>query len=508
MRSLRGTSASSFALLVFLLAALLQAQGTPPSTPLTLISREGRRTVPTTLLSGQELIALDDVAALFQVAVREDTLTGGMTVTYRGRTIVVSADQPMASVNGRVVTLPSPMVRSGRRWLAPVEFLPRALGPIYDQRIDLRRQSRLLIVGDVRVPRVTARIDAAGPPTRATIEIAPPVPVSSTVENGRVSLRIDADGLDIGLPASGSGLIEQIRAGDQANSVVVVLAPSASTARAAVNTADPAVTRVAVEVAATAAPPQDVTAPPRPAAPSSEGAPPVVARTGVQTIVIDPGHGGEEIGSRGPSGTEEKQLTLDVARRLRGLVETRLGLHVVLTREDDKAVPLDQRTSTANNNKADLFISLHANAAHSPRVSGAEVYHLRLGREEEQVRREAEAGSLTLPVLGGGTRTIDVVRWDLAQARHVEASATFASLLGGALKEHVPIGPRAVQQAPLRVLEGADMPAALVEMAYLSNPDQEKLAGSEEFKNSIAQALYDAIVRFRGGGAGAAEQAP
>jgi N-acetylmuramoyl-L-alanine amidase len=507
MRSLRGIAASTFALLMLVLAAWPQAQGTSPPTPLTLVSREGRRTVPTTLLSGQELIALDDVAALFQVAVREDTLTGGITLTYRGRTIVASPDQPMASVNGRVVTLPSPIVRSGRRWLAPVEFLPRALGPIYDQRIDLRRQSRLLIVGDVRVPRVTARIDAAGPPTRATIEIAPPVPVSSAVDNGRVLLRIDADAIDFGLPGAGSGLIEQIRAGDQPNSVAVVLAPGVgNNARATVNTADPAVTRVALEVGQTA-PPAEATAPPRPAAPSSEGGPPVVSRSGIQTVAIDPGHGGEEIGARGASGTEEKQLTLDVARRLRGLVETRLGLHVVLTREDDRAVPLDQRTATANNNKADLFISLHANAALSPRVSGAEVYHLRPGREEEEVRREAEAGSLTLPVLGGGTRTIDLVRWDLAQARHVEASATFAAILGGALKEHVPMAPRGVQQAPLRVLEGADMPAALVEMAYLTNPEQEKLAASEDFKNSVAQALYDAIVRFRGGGGGA-EQAP
>jgi N-acetylmuramoyl-L-alanine amidase len=413
----------------------------------------------------------------------------------------------MASVNGRVVTLPSPIVRSGRRWLVPVEFLPRALGPIYDQRIDLRRQSRLLIVGDLRVPRITARIDATGPPTRATVEIAPPVPVSTVVDNGRVLLRVDADALDVVVPGAASGLIEQIRAGDQPNTIAVQLAPAASTARATVNTADPAVTRVAIEVAQ-AAPPQDAAAtPPRPAPPSSESAAPVLPRAGVQTIAIDPGHGGDEIGARGTAGTQEKQLTLDVARRLRGLVETRLGLHVVLTRDDDRVVPLDQRTATANNNKADLFISLHANAALSPRASGAEVYHLRLGREEEQVRREAEAGALTLPVLGGGSRTIDLVRWDLAQARHVEASATFASMLGDTLKERVPMGPRPLQDAPLRVLEGADMPAALVEMAYLTNPDQEKLAGSEDFKNSIAQALYDAIVRFRGGGAGA-EQAP
>src|SRR5438128_637493 len=119
---------------------------------------DGRHPVPTTIVSGQELIGLDDVATLFQVVVREDALAGGVTLTYRGRTVMASADQPMASVNGRVVSLPSPLVRSGRRWLAPVEFLPRALGPIYDQRIELRRPQRLLIVGDARVPRVTARI--------------------------------------------------------------------------------------------------------------------------------------------------------------------------------------------------------------------------------------------------------------------------------------------------------------------------------------------------------------
>ena len=400
MRSLRGTAAATSALLALLLAALLQAQGTAPPTPLTLIARDARRPVPTTLLSGQELIALDDVATLFQVAVREDTLTGGITITYRGRTIVASPDQPMASVNGRVVTLPSPIVRSGRRWMVPVEFLPRALGPIYDQRIDLRRQSRLLIVGDLRVPRITARIDATGPPTRATVEIAPPVPVSTAVENGRVLLRIDADALDVGVPGAASGLIEQIRAGDQPNTIAVQLAPTATTARATVNTADPAVTRVGIEVAQATAPPQDATAtPPRPAAPASEGAPPVLARAGVQTIAIDPGHGGDEIGARGSAGTEEKQLTLDVARRLRGLVETRLGLHVVLTRDDDRTVPLDQRTATANNNKADLFVSLHANAALSPRASGAEVYHLRLGREREvlQAAQAKWAAATRLP---------------------------------------------------------------------------------------------------------------
>ena len=131
------------ALLCLVLVAPPQAQDTPSPTPLTLVSKDGRRTIPTVNSGGREMIVLDDIASLFQVAVREDSLAGGFTITYRGKTIVASADQPMASVDGRIVTLPSPITRSGRRWLVPVEFLPRALGPIYDQKIDLRSAARL-----------------------------------------------------------------------------------------------------------------------------------------------------------------------------------------------------------------------------------------------------------------------------------------------------------------------------------------------------------------------------
>ena len=494
---LRRTAAFLLATLLLLLASLPQAQGTAPATPLTLVTREGRRTIPTTVISGQEVVALDDLAPIFQITTREDTLTGGLTIAYKNRTIVVTPDRPMASVNGRVVTLPSPVVRAGRRWLVPIEFLPRALGPIYDQRIDLRRTSRLLIVGDLRVPRVTARIDAAGPPTTATIDVAPPAPINTTVETGRVVVRIDADALDLGLQAVSGGLIEQIRAGDQPNSVVVTLGSSAGMARATPSTADPAVTRITIDVPAAGAPGQDSTNAPRPA-PAAPAPPPIAApRPAMQTIVIDPGHGGDDIGSRGAGGLAEKDVTLDIARRLRALIETRLGIHVVETREDDRAVAIDQRAAIANNNKADLFISLHANAALSPKPAGAEVYHLRADREIDAVRREAESGAVALPVLGGGTRTVNVIRWDLAQARHVEASAMFASMLGATLTGRVPMATHPVQQASLRVLEGVDMPAALIEVAYLTNPTQEKLAGSDSFKDTVAQAVFDSIMMFR-----------
>ena len=478
-------------------ALLVQAQGTPPPAPLTLVTRDARRPVPTTLLSGQELIALDDVAALFQVTFAEDSLTGGVTVTYRGRTIVVSAEQPMASVNGRVVTLPSPLVRSGRRWLVPVEFLPRALGPIYDQRIDLRRASRLLIVGDATVPRVTARIETIGPPTRATIEISPAAPVTVTADGGRVVMRIDADALDLGLPPAGGGLIEQIRPGDQPNSLTLVLAAAAGMPRTATATADN-IGRVTVDVPSNTPAPADTSAAPvapSPAAPPGEIVP-LAPRPAFQTVVIDPGHGGDDVGVRAADGFEEKQLTLDIARRVRQRLETRLGVRVVLTRDDDRASGPDERAAAANNSKADLFLSLHANAALAPTMAGAEVFHLRLDDEGEEALREV-AEAVALPVLGGGRRTLEIVRWDLAQVAHVESSAVFASMLEEELRRRVPMSPRPMQEAPMRVLTGANMPAALVEIAYLTNPEQAETVKGEEFRNAVAEALYDAIVRFR-----------
>lgn len=500
---MRGTAAIALTIVLFLLA-LPQAQGTSPATPLTLLSREGRRPVPTIVLSGQELVALDDVAALFQVSVREDTLAGGLTITYRGRTIVVSSDQPMASVSGRVVALPSPAVRSGNRWFVPLDFLPRALGPIYDSRIDLRRPSRLLILGDLRVPRVTARVDAPGPPTRATIDVTPAAPVTVTTEPGRIVVRIEADALDLSIPSAAGGLIDGIRPGDQPSTLTVVLAERSGPGRATPSEAGGS-TRITIDVPA-AMPANDsasAAAAPVPAAPLPGGSPvppPVFAatpRAALQTMVIDPGHGGDDTGVRGARGAQEKAITLELARRLRTLVEMRLGIRVILTRDNDRTVSLDERAAIANNSKADLFLSLHLNAAPVGTVAGAEVFYLRLDREGEDARRAAESEEVPLPVLGGTIRSIDVIQWDLAQARHVDASAVFAGVLEDNLRGHVRLSPRPRLSAPLRVLTGVNMPAALIEMAYLTNADQEKLAQSEAYQTSLAQAFYSAVVGFR-----------
>jgi N-acetylmuramoyl-L-alanine amidase len=222
-----------------------------------------------------------------------------------------------------------------------------------------------------------------------------------------------------------------------------------------------------------------------------------VPRSGVQAIVIDPGHGGDDAGVRGPGGTLEKQITLDVARRLRMAIETRLGVRVIMTRDDDRAVSLDERAAMANNGKAGLFLSLHANGAPSPAVSGAEIFTMQLDREGEQVRRTVTAQEVMVPILGGGSRPIDVIRWDLAQARHVDASAMLAATIDEELRKHVPMSARPLRRAPMRVLASVNMPAALVEMGYLSNTSQEKAFQGAELPAAVAQALFDAVLRFR-----------
>jgi N-acetylmuramoyl-L-alanine amidase len=214
-------------------------------------------------------------------------------------------------------------------------------------------------------------------------------------------------------------------------------------------------------------------------------------------MVIDAGHGGDDNGVRGAKGALEKQITLEVARRLKTLVETRLGVRVVMTRDDDRNVSLDERDAIANNNKADLFLSLHANGAPSAGVKGTEVYYLRLDRAGEEARRSTAATELVLPVVSGVTRAIDVIPWDLAQAAHVDASSRFASMLEEEIEKHGTMGPRPLQQAPMRVLSGANMPAALVEIAYLTNADDEKSVQSADAQGVLVQAIYDAIVRFR-----------
>ena len=164
--------------------------------------------------------------------------------------------------------------------------------------------------------------------------------------------------------------------------------------------------------------------------------------------MVDAGHGGTDEGAHGSDGTLEKNVTLGVARRLRAALEARLGARVILTRTGDTVVPIDERAAVANNNKADLFISLHANSSRSSARRGAEVFHLSIAEYGAEAREVAEREAPVLAVVGGGAREIDIVEWEMAQARHVDHSARLAELVEDELRQRVPMSPRAMQQAP------------------------------------------------------------
>jgi len=476
------------------------AQAPSPPAPYTVLSAEGRRPLPTRLINNQEMFALDDLTKLFELTVREDNLAGGLTVTAGAQSIVLTPGQSLASVGGRLISLPAPPARDGRSWFVPVDFVSRALAPALGKTIELRKPSRLILVGGVRVPRVSGNVELVGPLARLTLEVAPQTPHSVTQEGARIVVKFEAEALDAALPApSAPELIQNIRVADGA-SVVVDLGPRFASYRSSDVPGERGAGRVIVDViaqsttAATPAPPA-VTPPTAPAEPPPLlDIPPV---GGLRTIVVDAGHGGAEDGAHGPGGTLEKNVTLSVARRLKAALEARLGVRVILTRDADVTVELDERAALANNNKADLFVSLHANASVRASATGAEVFYLSLEEYGDQAQRVARGETEALPVFGGGTRDIEVILWEMAQARYIEESAMLAREVEASLREKVPMSPRAIQQAPFRVLVGANMPAVLVEMGFISNADQERQLVSDGFQTSIVQSLVDSIIRYR-----------
>jgi len=490
-------------------AAAITGQAPAQSASYTVVSREGRRPLATVDLQGRPMAGLDDLAALFQLQVREDASARAVTVTFKDQTLVLTPDQPLVSASGRLVSLPAPLTRQGRRWLVPLEFISRAIAPIYDARIELRPASRLLIIGDIRVPRVIVRYDSTPSLLRVTFEMTPRAAASITQEPGHLLVRVDADLLDPSFPAAptAQGVLTGIRVVEP-NTIQLDLGQRFSSYRVSPTSSSGAASVLSVELV-TAGP--DSTAAPAPAAPGTPEPPAVSATPGagglpafvgatrptIRTIVIDAGHGGEDNGVKGPGGATEKSVTLAVARRMKAAIEGRLGVRVLLTHEDDNRVSGDVRVAMANNNKADLFISLHANGSPRPTTRGATVYTLSLDRSGENARRQSQVDREVLPVFGGGTRDFALVEWELAQATHLEGSSLFAGILEEKLRAMAGMPAVGLQRVPMWSLAGANMPAVLIEMGYLSNPEEEQLLTSSQFQGGIATALTEAVVAFR-----------
>lgn len=218
------------------------------------------------------------------------------------------------------------------------------------------------------------------------------------------------------------------------------------------------------------------------------------------TVVIDAGHGGDDRGARGARGLLEKDLVLDVARRLQARLR-QSGLRVVMTRNEDRFVPLEERTSIANDARGDLFLSIHANASRFRGARGIETFFVSVEANDEDALRLAEAENLAL---AGGeglpASTGDpllAILGDLIANEHVMESQEFARMAQRRIATEEAARSRGVKQAPFVVLMGVQMPAVLVEIGFLTNSDEERALREEEERNRLARGLAEAVEVFR-----------
>ncbi|MCK4235546.1 MAG: N-acetylmuramoyl-L-alanine amidase, partial [Candidatus Krumholzibacteria bacterium] len=224
-------------------------------------------------------------------------------------------------------------------------------------------------------------------------------------------------------------------------------------------------------------------------------------RLQLRKVAIDPGHGGIDNGKVSPSGIREKDVNLEIAFLLRDrLIET-LGVEVVMTRVEDELIPLDHRAEMANSAEADLFISIHCNGWFHPDAGGFETFFLSPARTEEEARLASEENA-SLKFENPELRPeeiedLDFILWDMVQNEFINESSDLAEMIQRELDEVLDIRNRGVKQAGLKVLKGLRMPAVLFEIAFLSNPQEEKLLQDPSFHWKVVQGIVEAIRRFQ-----------
>lgn len=239
---------------------------------------------------------------------------------------------------------------------------------------------------------------------------------------------------------------------------------------------------------------------PTPAKPTRDGEMPLTRALGlkISRIVIDPGHGGKDTGTIGPHGLMEKDLCLDVALRLGKEIEEKLpGAQVIYTRKDDTFIPLEERTAIANQAKADLFISIHANSSHDHAARGVETYYLNFATSAESMEVAARENALSQESL----HDLQTLIQKIARNEKIEESKELATDIQDSLTHRMQLVSqsernRGVKKAPFVVLIGANMPSVLSEISFISNPSDEKLLRRGDQRQRVADGLYRGIAEY------------
>jgi N-acetylmuramoyl-L-alanine amidase len=498
------------------IAALFLAGGTfaqSDSDRVTVLGPAGRQFIPISVFAGVSMIPLDELAPYVRGGIRSETESAEFTVG--GRSASIYSGRSLVPADGRQILLSAPVTVRGGRWFVPLDFLSKVLPFLTEERVTYREDERLLVLGE-SFPQLTVRSMAYPAYTRVVLETTGSAPFQVNQLGSQIQVLIQAPYIETDFRSREimDGVVDRLRLDrlSDAYMFTVELGERFGTLQAS-EVDDPkrlvldlfrsrvptdAVTSPIPEEGEELPPPEPIpvpTPPPEPEETDLESQP----SGDLRVITLDPGHGGAENGATGPSGLMEKDVTLSIARRLRTLLENRLGVQVVFTRSDDRNIPLDERTEIANNNKSDLFISIHANASPRHNARGSSVYFLSYQASDEESRRVAasENAPFSRRVVPED-RDLEFILWDMAQAAYLTESAIFAEILLEELVGDAGEGNnRGIKQAPFRVLMGATMPAVLVEVAFITNAEEEKLLRSESYLDDLAESIYRGVLRYK-----------
>ena len=489
------------ALICLLLPVLVTAQGQRAQPPAPPAPRQ-----PTVLLDGAVLpapVTIGPAGPLFGLAALVNNLGGTLTpdedgesftLTLEGKEVVIGIGSAIVTVGDNIVSLSQPPTRGEGTLLVPLDFLQKTYGDLAGFSFDWRPGLQQLVIARRAAREIPVLLDVVHLQGMTTVVLQfPEAPRYQILRQpGQVvdvqmmgdrlapppAPPVVTDPLVQGVTISPDQVRIQLATGAQASSYVLE---------------NPF--RIVFDVHLPSQAPTPVAPGPLP------GTQPQTP--GIRTIVLDPGHGGTETGAIGPSGIQEKELTLTIARELEARLESQLGVRVVLTRNEDANVPHDTRTAIANQNKADLFISLHLNSSLGAGAHGAETYFLSAEASDAAAARMAEAENTAAdPGVPEGTtvaeaQDLELILWDLAQTHHLLESQRFAAMIQGELNQTLQLRDRGVKQAPFRVLNGAAMPAVLVELGFISNPDEEKKLQDAAYRAELTASLTRAIGRYK-----------
>jgi N-acetylmuramoyl-L-alanine amidase len=250
----------------------------------------------------------------------------------------------------------------------------------------------------------------------------------------------------------------------------------------------------------------------KPAPPSAKVPPPPVATNpveiprktpasgpmaGLRRIVVDAGHGGKDPGAIGPSGLKEKDITLAIAKLLKTELERELGCQVILTRDRDVYLPLEERTAIANKVGADLFISVHVNASHNKSAYGVETYYLNFSKNDKAAAVAARENGTSLKQVGD----LELILFDLMANAKINESSRLAAEIQNSLVhdlkgQYPDVRDLGVKQGPFYVLVGATMPSVLVEAAFISHHREETRLASRQFQQQTSAAIVKGVRNY------------